>query len=46
MIVCELLHDKGILLITPEGPLEASDFHRWLRWSTRISPKRERSRDL
>jgi hypothetical protein len=28
MIVCELLHDKGILLITPQGPLEASDFHK------------------
>ena len=28
MIVCELLRDKGILLITPEGPLAASDFQK------------------
>jgi hypothetical protein len=26
MIDCELLRDKGILLITPEGPLAAIDF--------------------
>ena len=28
MFVCELLHDKGILLITPEGPLAAGDFQK------------------
>ena len=28
MIDCELLRDKGILLITPEGPLAPSDFQK------------------
>jgi SpoIIAA-like len=28
MLQSELLQDKGILLITPDGPLEASDFER------------------
>ena len=28
MIDCELLRDKGILLITPEGPLTPSDFQK------------------
>ena len=26
MINCELLHDKGILVLHPEGPLEVADF--------------------
>jgi hypothetical protein len=28
MIDCELLRDKGILLIAPEGPLAPSDFQK------------------
>ena len=28
MIQCELLRDRGILVIAPEGPLEANDFKR------------------
>jgi hypothetical protein len=26
MIQCELLRDRGILMVAPEGPLEANDF--------------------
>jgi hypothetical protein len=26
MINCELLQDKGVLVLHPEGPLEAADF--------------------
>jgi hypothetical protein len=28
MIQCQLLRDKGILVIEPEGPLEANDFKK------------------
>ncbi len=26
MIYCDLLQDKGVLLLHPDGPLEAADF--------------------
>ena len=44
MIDCELLRDKGILLITPEGPLAAIDFQKVAALVDPYIAEKERSR--
>ena len=45
MIKSELLKDKGVLIVSPVGPLAASDSSTWLKRSIPISSKTAGSTD-